>query len=589
MKLNPALITYLCDVAARAAAAPHGGKEAVYEAACAHTGKSRSTLLRMIKEVTVKPQRKRRSDAGSSQLTLPDAQRLSAELMEGFRANDKKIMSVKLALRRLRANRPGFACVTDTVTGEIRALSESACTRALRLYGLHPEQLTRATPAQPQRSEHPNDVWQIDASISTLFYVPDDAPVQDMSPAAFNKNKPGNFEKIKRQRLTRYVLTDHCSGAVFVHYVPGGESIANMAEAFLTAIQQRPQQQMYGVPFHLVMDPGSAGGAGAFKNLLRRLLVEAVVNEVGNARAKGQVENAHNLVECDFESGFKLTCVPSLAWINEQAQRWMRYYNSARVHGRHGKTRYAKWMEITQAQLRLAPSPELCRELLTHEPELRVVDQWMHVQFDKRSWSVEAVPGVMMGQKLPVACNPYNTASAYVVTHDANGREQLIEIPEVRLNEHGFFENAALIAREHKRPADTVLDTNRKTIERLAMGTATDEEASAKRKAKALPFGGTHDPYKHLDDLPDVATLPRRGTALEPTATTSQTPRPARVLTLFEAAKALVTMGVTMDAAKNAQVRAWYPNGVPDEELDALRDRLTARAGLRAVAGGRAA
>ena len=38
------------------------------------------------------------------------------------------------------------------------------------------EQLTRDTPAQPQpqpqRSEPPNDVWQIDASIATLFYVP---------------------------------------------------------------------------------------------------------------------------------------------------------------------------------------------------------------------------------------------------------------------------------------------------------------------------------------------------------------------------------------------------------------------------------
>ena len=110
MALNPVLITYLCDVAARAAAAPHGEKEAVYASACAHIRVSRATLLRKLKEVTVKPQRKRRSDAGSSQLSLEDARRLSAELMQGFRANDKKIMSMALALERLRANIPGFAC-----------------------------------------------------------------------------------------------------------------------------------------------------------------------------------------------------------------------------------------------------------------------------------------------------------------------------------------------------------------------------------------------------------------------------------------------------------------------------------------------
>lgn len=152
MSLNPALIAYLCSVANSASAAPHGGKEAVYAAACAHSGMSRATLLRKLKEVTVQPPRKQRSDAGTSQLALEQARRLSAELMQGFRANDKKIMNVALALERLRTNLPGFACWSNPATGEIRELSADACTRALRGAGLHPEQLTRAAPAQPQRS-----------------------------------------------------------------------------------------------------------------------------------------------------------------------------------------------------------------------------------------------------------------------------------------------------------------------------------------------------------------------------------------------------------------------------------------------------
>lgn len=580
--MSPALIEALLDVARRAQEAGHGGKEAVYAAACQHLGLSRATLMRRIKEVTVKPERKRRSDAGATALSLPDAQLLSTTLMEGYRANDKAIHALKLALVRLRANRPHFACTLDATTGEIRPLSDSACARALRTYRLHPDQLRQPEPVQALASEHPNDVWQIDASISTLFYVPEGG-VADMDKAVFYKNKPENFEKIKRQRLTRYVLTDHCSGAIFVHYVAGGESIVNMAEAFLAAIAQRPGQQMYGVPFHLMMDPGSAGIGGAFKTLLRRLQVKPVVNEAGNPRAKGQVENAHNLVETNFESGFKFQHVPSIAWINEQAALWMRYYNSVRVHSRHGLTRWAKWMEITQQQLRLVGA-DLARQLLTHEPATPKVDRELCVRFNGRVWSVKHVPGVMVGEKLTVTFNPFNPATAYVLDRDAQGDEVLIEVPEVLRDAHGFAEGAALIGREHKALPETAADANRKLVERIATGAQTDEQAAAARKAKALPLGGTLDPYKHHADLPDVAMLPRRGTELQTGVATHKAP--ARVLSGFEAAAELRRMGLEMDREKTAQLRAWYPDGVPEDQLQALMERLTVRAGLRVVVGG---
>lgn len=581
--MSPALIEALLDVARRASEAGHGGKEAIYSAACQHLGTSRATLMRKLKEVTVKPDRKRRSDAGCTALSLPDAQLLSTSLMEGYRANDKKIHSLKLALTRLRANRPNFACVLDPSTGEIRELSESACARALRAYKLHPDQLRMPEPAQALASEHPNDVWQIDASISTLFYVPEGG-VQAMDKAVFYKNKPENFEKIKRQRLTRYVLTDHCSGAIFVHYVAGGESIVNMAESFLRAIQPRPEQQMHGVPFHLMMDPGSAGVGGAFKNLLRRLQVKPVVNEAGNPRAKGQVENAHNLVETTFESGFKFTHVPSIDWINEQAAKWMRWYNSVRIHSRHGLTRWAKWMEITQQQLRLVDDA-LARELLTAEPKTPKVDLNMNVQFAGRVWSVRDVPGLMVGEKVEITHNPFNRETAYVLERDADGNELLIEVPEAKRDENGFFEDAALIGREFKSQSDTAADSNRKLVERIAMGAQTDEEAAAARKAKTLPLGGTVDPYKHHDDLPAITMLPRKGTELQTGMAQAQRVA-ARVLNAFEAATELQRMGLEMNKEKALQLRAWYPDGVPEDQLQSVLDRLTVRSGLRVVSGG---
>jgi len=581
MRLGPVLIQFLVEVAAKAAAAGHGGKEAIYAAACQHTNMSRATLMRRLKEVTVKEKRKQRSDAGTTSIPEAMLQLVAATMMEGYRANNKKIMTVGHALEILAANGKIPRGRVDEESGEIRPWSASAVLRALRQAGLHPEQLRRATPATPQRSLHPNDVWQIDASISTLFYVPESG-VADMSPAVFYKNKPGNFEKIKRQRLTRYVVTDHCSGAIFVHYVAGGESIVNMTESFLRAIAQRPNQQMYGVPFRLTMDPGSAGESSAFGNLLRRLFVEPVVNSVGNARAKGQVENAHNLVECDFESGFKFGHVPDINWINAQAARWMRWYNSTKVHGRHGLTRYQKWLEITAEQLRIIPEGIDARDIVFGKKETRVVNQWVNIEFGGQEWKVGHVPGVMMGETLEVVVNPFNPQALYAVS-GADGNELMIALERVEKDEHGFVADGALIGREFKGAADTRLDTNRKLIERLATDTETDVAAEAARKVKKLPFNAEVDAYKHLDDLPAATTLPRRGTALDVAAAVASAPE--RVLNHFEVARALVAAGVVMDADKNRQIAQWYPEGVPESALDDLQARLAVRAGLRIVGG----
>lgn len=584
MSMSPALIQALTVVAQEAAAAGRGGKGAVYAAWCQRLGVSLPTLMRGLAQVRVAPARKRRSDAGDHALTLVQAQALSSVMMEGYRANKKKILTLGEALAKCRANEPGFAEVVDAATGEVALISESACARALRANGLHPSQLRRAAPAQQLASLHPNDVWQIDASISTLYYVPEEGGAQDMDPALYYKNKPGNFERIKRQRLTRYVITDHTSGSIFVLYVAGGESTVNLAEAFLAAIAQRPGQQMYGVPFHLMMDPGSAGTAGAFGNLLRRLQVTPVVNEAGNARAKGQVENAHNLVETSFESGFKFTHVPGIDWINERAAGWMRWYNATKVHSRHGMTRWAKWMQITQQQLRLV-APALARQLLTHAPETPKVDQHLQVRFRGQRWDVRDVPGVMVGEKLSITVNPFDEATAYVVLTDADGHEQLLSVPQVQEGAHNFRAGAPLIGREFRAMPDTLADQNRKLVERLATGADTDAQAEAARKAKALPFGGRFDPYKHHADLPAATALPRRGEALQVATRTADTAAPV-VLTHFQAAQALVQRGVAMTPQLVATLKSLHPEGVPEAEIDALVTRLTVRAGLRVVAGG---
>ncbi len=583
--MNPALISALIDVQRRAYAAGHGGKGEVYAAACRHLGLSRATLLRKLKGVVVKPERKRRTDAGAVSLTRDEAVLISALLMDSLRKNSKRLMSITQAVELLRANCEIRAEYLNEATGEVRPLSDSAIARALRVYGLHPDQLLRPAPHTELRSLHPNHVWQIDASLCVLYYLnarsERESGLQVMESAKFYKNKPANLRRIEADRVWSYEVTDHYSGAIFANYVMGAESAINLAESFIQATQQRGSDPFYGVPFILMMDMGAANTSGPVKNLARRLQMELIAHAPGNARATGQVENGRNLLERSFEAGLRLKPVTDLDALNAAVRKWARWYNATRIHSRHGMTRFDAWMEIRPEQLRVVDA-ELARALLTHVPDPRTVSGTLTVQFDSREFDVSAIPRVMVGEKLQVTWNPYQPDSAVIVDVDADGNELLHTIPQVARGAAGFRDDAPVIGEEYARPADTLADTHRKLVERVATDSATDEESAAKRKARAASFGGRIDPAKVIDTTPVPTWLPRNGTELAPNVTAIDR-TPERLLTHFEAATELLRRGVQLSADKNAQIAAWYPDGVPETELDPLQQRLATRAGLRVV------
>jgi hypothetical protein len=586
MSINAAMSQRLVEIAQAAAAAGPGGKGAVYAAACQELGISLATLHRHLAKVTMKPARKQRSDAGAVSLSRDEALAISALLMTSQRKNNKRLLSIGQAVEILRANGEIRAEALDESSGELRPLSDSAIARGLRVHGMHPDQLNRPTPAVELRSLHPNHVWQIDASLCVLYYLHAESEretgLQVMEHDRFYKNKPRNLRSIEDARVWSYEGTDHTSDGLMLNYVMGAESGTNLAESFIEFIQQR--QVIHGVPHILMMDMGSANTSGLFKNLARRLGVKIIPHAPGNARATGQVEKARDIIERSFEPALRLQPVGSLAELNAQARRWADWYNANKVHSRHGRTRAEAWMTITAEQLRIAPPPELCRELLTHEPETRKVSDTLTVQFKGREFNVRGVPGCMVGEKVQVTYSPYAPDTAAIVDVDADGNEVLHTVPVVERDDNGFRLDGNVIGEDYRRPADTQLDTNRKEVQRFAYDAATDAEAEAKKKAKAVPFGGRIDPYKPIEQAPQHTFLPRRGTELRPTTVTHAAP--ARVLTLFEAAAELARRGVAMTAERNAQVRAWHPDGVPEDQLDALASRLQTRAQLRVVAGG---
>jgi hypothetical protein len=551
--------------------APHGSKEAHYQAACAELNLSRATVLRKLKETVMTKPRKQRSDAGETALTLEDAKMISAWLRESVRKNNKRILSMGDAVAQLRAEGVIKAEWVNTATGEVLNLSESSIARALRGYGLHPDQLNKPAPAVQLRSEHPNHVWQIDASLCVLYKMPVKTGnrMEALDSAEIYKNKLGNLIKIEHLLVQRYSITDHASGVIFVIYLLGGESSFNLISAFVAATQMRVGYPYHGIPRMVMLDPGSANTAAPFMNLCTSLGVRVQVNKPKNPRAKGQVEQSHNLIECGFESGLnKLpTPITSVDELNAMALKWMHWMNGTKLHSRHGETRYAAWQRITAEQLIFAPEAEVMFACANEEPESRTVNDFLQVSLKGRLYSVGDMPGVQNQSKVLVCRNAWREDVAQVVMHDAEGRKVMYQAPEVPKGEFGFAEGARMIGEEYRAHKDTPAQIAVKELDKLAMQAATQGEVDAARKKKATPFGGEINPFKQAEEYQAPAWMPKRGAQHELSVLVELPP-----LTIADLSR---QMGRDWQPAFYAVVMQRFPEGkIPAAEADALKARL---------------
>lgn len=579
--MSAALTERLVAIAQAARNAGHGERGAIYEKACVELGMSRATLLRKIKEVAMTDTRKRRTDAGTSALTREDAMMISALLTESTRKNGKRLYAVADAAAELRANGMITAEVVDESTGEVRPLSESAIVRAMRSYGVHPDQLMAPEPSTRLASLHPNHVWLVDASLCTLYYLQNGKKttgLQVMDSAEFYKNKPKNLARIAHDRVWSYEITDHTSGWIYVEYVLGAESGENLCSVLINAMQERGGADvLHGVPKILFMDPGSANTAAMTKNLCRALSIEMIAHKAGNARATGQVEKARDIIERKFEPGLKFVTVNSLDELNAMAKKWRSHFNATAIHSRHGSSRNDIWLRITAEQLIKAPSVEVCRELAVAAPVRRKVQSTLEIPFQSRKYDVSSVPGVMIGEYVMVTRNPWRTDVAQIVLTGEDGHEVFHLVDEVPENEFGFATNAAIIGESYRKPVDTVTQQVNQEIEQIVTGTDSADGAAAARKAKALPFGGRFDPYRTIDDTELPSYLPKRGQESD-----VRGPRiEQRPLTHVEAAKALrevfTAQGREWQAQHYNQLVQRFPDGVPADDIDTIAADLAGK------------
>ena len=562
--MKPALTERLVDIARAARKIGHGGKESIYKSACTELGISRPTLMRYLKEVADSAPRKKRSDAGDTALQEHEAKMIAAYMINSTRQNGKRTTCLEDAVEILRANGAIKATSLDKATGETRPLSMSSIRRAINSYGLDIDTLNAPAPSVHMASKHPNHVWQIDASLCVLYYLPKGG-LEIMDAAVFEKNKPDNFKKVEKDRVWRYVVTDHCSGAIYNEYVFGGESGANLIHIFLNAIQQREDLPFYGVPLMIYVDAGCANTSGMFKSLCRSLGIRLDWHMPGNARATGSVEKSQDIVECKFESLLKDLNVQSLDQLNEYARRWNKKFNASAKHSRHNMTRFSAWLRIREDQLRLAPPLELCRELARTEPEQRVVGGDLMIKFNGRVWDISDVPGLSVGEKILVCVNPYRPQAAQVVINH-EGHDVFYQIEASDRDQFGFIVGSPVLGESFKSHAQTPAQKAKQDLDELITGETTAEGVAKARKEKRPAFGGRIDPFKHLDAITLPTYMPRKGTALNVPGLAMPEFKPMDTIEMKIQLRSRLGRAVTNDEL--SLVQSMFSEGVFDTNLD---------------------
>lgn len=562
---NLAVQDYLRDVAYKLTNAGFGEKGSIVKEACKTLNISNAQLYRDLETVGYKSERKQRSDKGRSVVSVEIAEQIGGMVHVATRANGKKTLPISTALSILKAD------------GKAPNVSAATIARVMKNNMCHPKQLATPSAHQQQRSLHPNHVWQVDASICVLFYLPRGG-MQVMDEKKFYKNKPANVKKIESDRVIRYVITDHYSGSVYVEYVYGSESAENLTEIFLNCINKRSSQEpLNGVPFILYTDKGCANTSGLFRNLLERLDVIFIPHATGNSQAKGQVENAQNIVETQFEGRLRFIKIDSLDQLNQTAAQWRMMWNETQIHSRTRRTRNAVWQSISPQQLRIAPPLELCQELLSTSPIERTVTGNLTVSYSikgygQNDYDVRHIDGIYPKAKLMIVVNPYRAPSIDVITKDENGNEVIYTCDPLQVDWVGFRPDAAIIGEEIKAMPQSAIDENRKRIIKKAYNADTLEQADKAIAKKHVAYDGQINVMADVQKTEVPTYLNRAG---EQMTTQSQRRQlaPMNFIQFAKAVKGLV--GDAWTPQHMQMLKSTYPDGdIPQEDIPFWVERV---------------
>jgi hypothetical protein len=233
----------------------HGQRRALIEQEAAKLAISPATLYRQLETVGWASGRKARADKGTTRVPEENLQFVAAARKAAIRQNGKATLPT---------------CVAASIAvqnGIDLPVCNATLNRLMRARHMDTASQKQATPAVGMRSLHPNHVHEVDPSLCLVYY--DRGQQIVIRDDELYKNKLSKLAELKN-KVWRYVLTDHTSGTIIPYISAKGESQKNLFEFLMFAWSKRDGRPFHGVPRMLMMDPGSANTAHSIRNLLRR-------------------------------------------------------------------------------------------------------------------------------------------------------------------------------------------------------------------------------------------------------------------------------------------------------------------------------
>ncbi|WP_440217225.1 integrase [Chromobacterium piscinae] len=582
MSMTPEVREVLRGLAGKLDAARHGEQTGLVQEAAVFLGWSPQTVYRQLKQaVGWQSGRKPRSDKGSTMVAEEALVTLGAVQREAIRDNGKQTLFTTTARGMLEQN------------GIELKVSNSQLNRLIRDRKLNVAAQRCADPVQALRAPHPNHTHEIDPSLCLVYYLKGRQHI--MRDRDFYKNKLENFAKVKF-KVWRYVLYDKASGVIVPWYCESaGENQHKLFEFLMFAWGEQPGRLFQGLPRFLLWDKGSANTSAAIKNLCRALGVETLEHQAGQARVKGGVEGANNIVETQFESRLRFEPVESIEQLNRASMAWSLAWNANLIPGQDSRLRRTGladpvaridlWQLIQPQQLLLLPPVEVCKAFMTAKEETRKVRPdltitFKHPQAERTAaYSLRGLDGVNVGDEVRVNAMVFGDCAIQVAVSVYNGADRVYQVePERAYDAYGQLLSAPVIGEAYKSMPQTAIEHAASAMDGQAYPGMSPEEVKAARAKKATPFDGALNTHSYLQDVELPAYLPRRGTEHALAAPAIEYPP----LTLIEAAKQL-KQRVTAAGGEWTQDRfQWlaqrYPAGVPEDQLAAIVAELTSPA-----------
>ena len=577
--MTPAHVDFFCQLARQLQEQPQGRRRELALNAATFLGCSVATVYRKLEKVGWDSGRKVRSDCGKICVPSDLAMTAAGMIKAATRANGKKTLSLVTTVDILKENGMG---VVNVATGKTVMPSPATMSRAMKQYGCHPTQVEKGHASITMRSLHPNHVWEMDASVCILYFLKNGKAkvVEVIDESEAYKNKPANLAKIEPQRIIRWAITDHYEGAMFARYSLGAEDQTNAISVLMEAMCDRTgdnaQDILRGAPLDMYTDKGSPFVGSLMQSFLERVGIRHYTHKAKNARATGQVENAHNIIETQFEGRLRFLEVRSLEDLNAALDKWRVAFNANAIHRRYGKTRNQLWMTITTGQLRVPASLEALRAIVSGPMDARTVHANLILSytpkgFGRQEYSLYHIPGIIIGQKIGVSVNPFEAPAVDITVTAANGEQSIYTLQPIQKDAAGFDVTAPVMGQEWRATPDTVVDRAIKEMDKDAYGASTLKEAEKAQKQKRRA-------YENIDIMADVDAaraptyFPKKSTELDLSAPV----REVAPLNLVEAAtriKALLEeAGIRWTATHMASLSERYPSGVPYGDIDGLVD-----------------